>query len=538
MFKEKEDLWCLRNTSPSEPLLPETIQFIKENLKLSNYHFELPHVFVVFGASGDLAKKKIFPTLWWLFRDSLLPKDIFFVGYARSKLTLDELRSSFEKNCKLRGCDSEKYQEFIKRCSYISGQYDKDEGFVQLNTAIKQMEQTFKKSINRLFYLALPPEVFEPVTLHINKECMSKDDAWTRIIIEKPFGHDDVSSEKLSKHLAGLFTEEQIYRIDHYLGKEMVQNLVILRFGNRFIGPSWNRDNISSVTISFKEDFGTQGRGGYFDKSGIIRDVMQNHLMQLLSLVAMEKPASLSADDIRNEKVKVLKCISPIKLGDVVLGQYIGNPDGKDEDSKTGYLEDKTVPNDSVTPTFSTALLRVNNERWEGVPFFLRCGKALNERKAEVRIQYKDVSGNIFPQGSLKRDELVIKVQPNEAVYMKLNTKRPGFGFESEETELELTLSSRYKDLRFPDAYERLFFDLFSGHQYNFVRADELQHAWRIFTPLLKQIETEKIKPEKYVFGSRGPESSDRLMTENGFVFSGTYKWSPPQNESPKNKKE
>uniref|UniRef100_A0A915E6N9 Glucose-6-phosphate 1-dehydrogenase n=1 Tax=Ditylenchus dipsaci TaxID=166011 RepID=A0A915E6N9_9BILA len=505
-----------RVLSESEPLLPQTIQFIKDSLKkYDSCDFEKPHVFVVFGASGDLAKKKIYPTLWWLFRDGLLPRDILFVGYARSKLETEK----------------SKFEEFIQRCSYISGQYDASGGFVQLNTAIVQMEHTFKKPINRLFYLALPPNVFEPVTYHIKQECMSQKDAWVRIIIEKPFGHDDKSSAKLSEHLAGLFTEDQLYRIDHYLGKEMVQNLVILRFGNRFIAPSWNRDNIACVSIIFKEDFGTQGRGGYFDKSGIIRDVMQNHLMQILSLVAMEKPASLSADDVRNEKVKVLKNIRPVELQDVILGQYVGNPEGEDEDARMSYLDDPTVPNDSVTPTFATALLRVHNERWEGVPFFLRCGKALNERKAEVRIQFKEVAGDIFPAGALKRDELVVRVQPNEAVYMKLNTKRPGFGFDAEETELELTLSSRYKDIRFPDAYERLFFDLFGGFQYNFVRADELEHAWRIFTPLLKQIENEKVQPEKYMFGSRGPESSDKMMTENGYQFTGTYKWPQPSNK-------
>jgi len=357
---------------------------------------------------------------------------------------------------------------------------------------------------------------------------MSRSGAWTRVVVEKPFGHDDVSSAHLSNHLASLFKEDQIYRIDHYLGKEMVQNLIILRFGNRFISPSWNRDHIGSVVISFKEDFGTWGRGGYFDKSGIIRDVMQNHLMQILTLVAMEKPASLSADDIRNEKVKALKCIKPLELKDVVLGQYVGNPEGNDEDSRKGYLDDPGVPPNSTTPTFALAILRVHNERWEGVPFFLKCGKAVNERKAEVRIQYRDVAGDIFNQGSLKRNELVIRVQPNEAVYMKLNTKRPGFSFESEETELDLTFNSRYTGLRFPDAYERLFFDLFGGQQYNFVRADELEHAWRIFTPLLKDVETKGVKPENYMFGSRGPESSDRMMHDNGYLFTGTYKWTPP----------
>lgn len=199
--------------------------------------------------------------------------------------------------------------------------------------------------------------------------------SWTRVIIEKPFGKDLESSDRLSNHLAGLFREEQLYRIDHYLGKEMVQNLMVLRFGNKFFGPSYNRDHIASVTISFKEPFGTQGRGGYFDEFGIIRDVMQNHLLQILSLVAMEKPSSTDAEAIRDEKVKVLKAISPVNMENVVVGQYTADPEGKTADAKMGYLQDPTVPKGSKTPTYALAVVKIKNERWEGVPFFLRCGK-------------------------------------------------------------------------------------------------------------------------------------------------------------------
>merc|ERR1712071_741607 len=210
-----------------------------------------------------------------------------------------------------------------------------------------------------------PPSVFESVTSHLSQSCMAPK-GWTRIIVEKPFGHDSESSNQLSAHLASLFTEDQIYRIDHYLGKEMVQNLMILRFGNRLFGPTWNRDSIASVTITFKEPFGTQGRGGYFDEFGIIRDVMQNHLLQIFCLAAMEKPVSTSPDDIRNEKVKVLKAVSQLSLSDVVLGQYEGDPEGADEESRKGYLQDPTVPAGSTCPTFASAVLRINNERWDG----------------------------------------------------------------------------------------------------------------------------------------------------------------------------
>ena len=262
--------------------------------------------------------------------------------------------------------------------------------------------------------------------------------------MEKPFGRDLESSARLSSHLANLFREDQIYRIDHYLGKEMVQNLMILRFGNRLFGPTWNRESIASVLITFKEPFGTEGRGGYFDEYGIIRDVMQNHLMQMLCLTAMEKPASTHPNDIRDEKVKVLKCIPALSLDDVVLGQYVGDPDGQTQESREGYFDDPTVPKGSSTPTYASAALRINNERWDGVPFVLRCGKALNERKAEVRVQYRDVPGDIF-QGQAKRNELVIRVQPGEAIYVKMVTKTPGMSFDMEETELDLTYGARYK---------------------------------------------------------------------------------------------
>lgn len=341
--------------------------------------------------------------------------------------------------------------------------------------------------------------------------------------MEKPFGKDADSSKELSNHLAKLFREEQLYRIDHYLGKEMVQNLMTIRFGNKIFSPTWNRENIASVLITFKEPFGTEGRGGYFDEFGIIRDVMQNHLLQILSLVAMEKPVSCHPDDIRNEKVKVLKSIEELSLDDTVLGQYVGNPEGEGE-AKLGYLDDPTVPVGSTTPTYALAVLKIKNERWDGVPFILRCGKALNERKAEVRIQYHDVPGDIFG-GKPKRNELVIRVQPGEALYVKMMTKSPGITFDMEETELDLTYGCRYKEVKLPDAYERLILDVFCGSQMHFVRSDELSEAWRIFTPLLHEIEDKRPPPIAYVYGSRGPKEANRKCDAANFKYYGSYKW-------------
>lgn len=507
----------------------ESLVLLRRSLKSAsmasegkNFEGSVPHVFVILGASGDLAKKKIYPTLWWLFRDRLLPSNTIFYGYARSKLTIEEVCEKCNQYMKVKPEEEARYAEFWAANRYFAGSYDKRQDFEMLNQEITKVEGS-AKTANRLFYLALPPTVFQSVTVHIRNTCMGER-GWTRIIIEKPFGRDSDSSQELSDHLAKLFKEEQMYRIDHYLGKEMVQNLMSLRFGNRIFSPTWNRECVACVQITFKEPFGTQGRGGYFDEFGIIRDVMQNHLLQILCLTAMEKPASLHPDDIRNEKVKVLRCIRELTRDDVVLGQYVGNPEGKDEDSRMGYLDDKTVPEGSTTPTFALAVLYINNERWDGVPFILRCGKALNERKAEVRVQYRDVPGDIF-NGQAKRNEMVIRVQPGEAVYIKLMTKTPGMNFEMEETELDLSYNSRYKSVKMPDAYERLILDVFCGSQMHFVRTDELSEAWRIFTPLLHEIESDKLPPIPYVYGSRGPVEADEMVKKHGFKYYGSYKW-------------
>ncbi|XP_065772248.1 glucose-6-phosphate 1-dehydrogenase isoform X1 [Muntiacus reevesi] len=482
---------------------------------------------------GDLAKKKIYPTIWWLFRDGLLPEDTYIVGYARSRLTVADIRKQSEPFFKATPEEKSKLEEFFARNSYVAGQYDDAASYERLNSHINALHQGTQT--NRLFYLALPPTVYEAVTKNIHETCMSHTEGdavlgshrgWNRIIVEKPFGRDLQSSDRLSNHISSLFREDQIYRIDHYLGKEMVQNLMVLRFANRIFGPIWNRDNIACVILTFKEPFGTEGRGGYFDEFGIIRDVMQNHLLQMLCLVAMEKPASTDSDDVRDEKVKVLKCISEVQASNVVLGQYVGNPDGEGEATK-GYLDDPTVPRGSTTATFAAAVLYVENERWDGVPFILRCGKALNERKAEVRLQFRDVAGDIFRQ-QCKRNELVIRVQPNEAVYTKMMTKKPGMFFNPEESELDLTYGNRYKNVKLPDAYERLILDVFCGSQMHFVRSDELREAWRIFTPLLHHIEHEKAQPIPYVYGSRGPVEADELMKRVGFQYEGTYKWVNP----------
>jgi len=490
------------------------------------------HLFFVFGASGDLAKKKIYPTLWCLFRDGLLPDDVRFIGYARSQTTIDKIFENASKYFKISENEKTKFEEFKSMNSYLNGSYDNEEDFQRLNVESNRISRC--ENAHRLFYLALPPSVYQSVTKLISQHCRPKTPGWLRLIVEKPFGKDLKSSNELSEHLKNFYSEEEIYRIDHYLGKEMVQNLIVLRFANQILSRVWNRDSIAAIIIIFKEDIGTQGRGGYFDEFGIIRDVIQNHLMQILSILAMEKPRSTKGEDIRDEKVKVLRCVAPVKLDDVVIGQYIGDKHSQDEEKQKSYLDDEGVPKDSRTATFAQLVLFINNERWEGVPFILRAGKALNEKKAEIRIQFRDAPGSMFDDekdqtdsnGNLSRDELVVRVQPNEAIYLKLNTKKPGeMGFNIEETELDLTYGERYRGVKLPDAYERLILDVYTGSKINFVRSDELEEAWRIVDPILQQIQQTNFPLIKYPFGSFGINQAFSIAAKYGYIYRGTYVW-------------
>ncbi|RUS19470.1 glucose-6-phosphate dehydrogenase [Endogone sp. FLAS-F59071] len=482
---------------------------------------------IVLGASGDLAKKKTFPALFGLYRNGFFPKKTSIVGYSRTKMTHEEYHKRVSQYIKIPEAFRTQLNEFLAITTYIDGQYDEDESYQKLNSYIEKIENDSQITRrNRLFYMALPPSVFIPVAQGLKKNVYSTD-AVIRVVVEKPFGMDLESSRHLGKELGALFSENEIYRIDHYLGKEMVKNIMTLRFANVFFGSIWNSQHIDNVQITFKEPFGTEGRGGYFDEFGIIRDVMQNHLFQVLSLLAMERPISMDAEAIRDEKVKVLRCIPPIVSKDTLLGQY-----GKSEDGiKPGYLEDDTLKNKkSVTPTFATLVAWINNERWHGVPFILKAGKALDESKVEVRIQFKNVAGQLFKE--VPRNELVVRVQPNEAVYMKFNNKLPGLSFQTTISELDLTYQRRYSDLRIPDAYEALILDVLRGDHSNFVRDDELDAAWTVFTPLLREIDSAQIKPNEYVYGTRGPQQLDDFVKGYGFRrHQEQYVW-PIQNVS------
>ncbi|KAH9316316.1 hypothetical protein KI387_024943 [Taxus chinensis] len=471
----------------------------------------------VVGASGDLAKKKIFPALFALYYEGCLPKHFTIYGYARSKMTDAELRNiiSGKLTCRIDKSENcgDKTEEFLQRCFYHSGQYKSEDDFRELDKKLKEHETG--RVANRLFYLSIPPNVFVDVARCASCSSSSAN-GWTRVIVEKPFGRDSESSAELTKGLKQYLSEEQIYRIDHYLGKELVENLSVLRFSNLVFEPLWSRQYIRNVQLIFSEDFGTEGRGGYFDNYGIIRDIMQNHLLQILALFAMETPVSLDGEDIRNEKVKVLRSMMPLQLENIVIGQYKSHVKGGV--TYPGYTDDKTVPKNSLTPTFAAAALFIDNSRWDGVPFLMKAGKALHNRRTEIRVQFRHVPGNLYKKKfgtDLDRatNELVIRVQPDEAIYLKINNKIPGLGMRLDRSNLNLHYAARYSG-EIPDAYERLLLDAIEGERRLFIRSDELDAAWSLFTPMLKELESKKVAPELYPYGSRGPVGAHYLAAK------------------------
>ncbi|TRM67539.1 glucose-6-phosphate dehydrogenase [Schizophyllum amplum] len=482
-------------------------------------------IIIVAGASGDLAKKKTMPALFRLFRQNFLPRDVHIVGYARSKMEHDDFLKRATSNLKVEDDDQEGQAavgRFKDVLSYVAGDYEDGAAFDKLEEHLQEIESKYQsKEANRIFYLALPPTVFIPVAKNLKEHNYVAKNGVCRIIIEKPFGKDLDSARELLGSIKQHWAEDETFRIDHYLGKEMVKNMLVLRFANVALGAAWDKNSISNVQITFKEPFGTEGRGGYFDDFGIIRDVLQNHLLQVLSVIAMERPVSFAAEDIRDEKVKVLRCIQPIAREDTLLGQYVS------ANGKPGYLDDDTVPHNSVCPTFAATTLFVHNPRWEGVPFILKAGKALNEAKVEVRIQFKDVTQGIFKD--ISRNELVMRIQPSEAVYLKLNAKTPGLYTRALPIEMDLTYKRRFAETNIPEAYEALILDCLKGDHSNFVRHDELDIAWKIFTPILHWIDGQagaRPKPVPYPYGSRGPKELNPFIEKYGYRRStDMYTW-------------
>ena len=478
-----------------------------------------PLTILVMGATGDLARRKLFPALFACFDRGLLPPKIRFVGMGRTEWDDAAFRACLSANLKREEGDSDaasgRIGAFLDRCQYRRVDYASSSDFAACDAWLAGLEGG--RRANRLLYFAVPPFVFGGLVRALAESGMlsgADGEPWTRLVIEKPFGRDRASYDVLQRTLAGVCRESQIFRIDHYLGKEVVQNLLVLRFANPVFEALWRREQIQHVHIAWSETQGVAGRAGYFDNYGIIRDVMQNHLMQILALVAMERPERMEAAAIQDAKATVLRRIAPVTMQDLATGQYMGNPLGA---SGVGYLQEVGVPSDSVTATYAAAVLQVNTDRWRGVPFLMTAGKGLRRSVTEVRIHFRESAHRLFAgldsdaHSETAANELTIRVQPDERLAMRIVSKIPGAGMRLGATELDLRFREKFPGVRIADAYENLLLDAVRGDRGLFLRSDELEAAWDIFTPVLQELETRRVRPEPYAFGGCGPASLDAL---------------------------
>ena len=486
-----------------------------------------PCAVVLFGATGDLAHRKLVPALFQLARGGNLPSECAIVGFARRDWTDDDLRAEYEKSQSKGGGPDfrEVWAQFANRIFFSKGTFDDPASYQKLKESLDRVDKTLGTQGNRVFYLAVAPEFFATIIKRLGEAGLiysgHQDHPWSRVVIEKPFGHDLESARALTREISAVLDESQIYRIDHYLGKETVQNIHALRFGNSIFEPLWNRRYVASVQITVAEEVGMAGgRGAYYDTAGTIRDMVQNHMMQLLCLVAMEPPVDLSADAVRNEKVKVLQALPRWRPEDVfhnvVRAQYTaGSIQGADV---PGYLEEKGVAPGSKTDTYIAIRLELSNWRWAGVPFFLRTGKRLPKRATEIAIQFRRPPTELFEaelDGQIAGNQLVLRIQPNEGASLTFEAKVPGSRRRLQEVRMDFRYGTAFA-VPPPEAYERLLLDVMLGDPTLYTRTDEVESAWRFITSILDAWQLPDAPPVNYVAGSWGPEQADALIARDG----------------------
>jgi glucose-6-phosphate 1-dehydrogenase len=481
-----------------------------------------PTTLVIFGATGDLSKRKLLPAIYNLAHEGALPERFNLIGMSRSDIGDDGFRDLARQSIgefSRRAPDQQVLESLLGRIRYVGKSFDDEEGYEQLCRLFDEFDDEAGIAFNRLFYLSTAPSFFPVIAQKLGEKGLDeREDADVRIIIEKPFGTDLDSALALNREVLSVFDESQVFRIDHYLGKETVQNLLVLRFANALFEPLWNRSYIDNVQITAAEDIGIGTRAGYYDTSGALRDLIQNHMLQLLTLICMEPPASLTANPVRDEKVKVLRAITPPSVGDVeamaVRAQYAGGTvHGRDV---PGYLQEEGVPDDSVTETYAAIKLKVNNWRWAGVPFYLRTGKRLARKTTEIAVTLKPVPHLAFQQeGSLgvQPNQLILAVQPNEGVALSLVAKIPGARMAVRPVNMEFLYGTSFMS-QSPEAYERLILDTMRGEATLFARNDEVEAAWTIVDPVLEAWQSQRTPIPQYEPGSAGPAEADALMEQ------------------------
>jgi glucose-6-phosphate 1-dehydrogenase len=491
------------------------------------YYCEIPSdpcAIVMFGASGDLAKRKLMPALFDLARHSCLAPRFCLLGFARTQMSDDDFRRSVDEalaKVKLSAGEEAKRQDFVKRMQYFSGKYDDPESFQNLAKRLDDLDRDGQLGGNRLFYLATPPDVYPHVIEQLGRAGLAKpkkDGSWTRVIVEKPFGHDGASARDLNAKILRVFDEPQVYRIDHYLGKQTVQNMLVFRFGNGIFEPLWNRNYVDHVQITASESLGVENRAAFYESAGALRDMIQSHVLQLTSLVAMEAPATFDANSVRNEKLKVLQSIRPFTQESiwksVVRGQY--GPGVNDGAQVPGYRQEKGVKPDSTTDTYVALKLHVDNWRWSGVPFYLRTGKRLAKAKTEVAIRFKEAPHRVFRGENEEANSLVLNIQPDEGISLSFGAKSPGGQMHISPVTMEFRYSEAFgTDSR--EAYATLINDCLRGDATLFDRADGVEAAWALVDPILEAWKKASPPPfPNYAAGSEGPRSADDLTASEG----------------------
>jgi glucose-6-phosphate 1-dehydrogenase len=483
-----------------------------------------PCIVVIFGASGDLTKRKLLPALYHLEQAGLLPEDFAVVGVARRDLSATFAPDMQDGIIKGGGVDSNeaKLKPFMDRVQYFATNFDDDAGFEKLKAYLAGLDEKFGTKGNRLFYLAVAPEFFADIIQRLGKQGMAKPAAgeshWVRVIIEKPFGTDLESARKLNDDVNAVLSEDQIFRIDHYLGKETVQNILVFRFGNGIFEPVWNRNFIDHVEITAAESIGIEGRGPFYEKAGLVRDVLQNHVMEVLSFVAMEPPDSFQAAAVRTEKLKVWRSIEGIPIENTVRGQY--GPGKVGTEDAIGYRQEDRVNPESHTETFGAIKLHIENWRWAGVPFYLRAGKRLAKRVTEVSIVFKQPPTHLFKTNAsddkIEPNVITMRIQPDEGISLRFGAKVPGPTTNVAQVDMHFSYAEAFGKSS-ANGYERLLLDAMLGDGTLFAHRDGVEATWALFTPILEAWAADKnVDFPNYAAGSWGPEASDKLLEADG----------------------
>jgi glucose-6-phosphate 1-dehydrogenase len=486
-----------------------------------------PCSIVIFGASGDLTTRKLLPALYNLALGGLLSDRTMILGFARHQQSDDQFQETIRKGIdqfsRTRPIRREVWEALIPRLQYLQGGYDDPEAYVRLRERLDQIDREHGTADHRLFYIATPPNVFPDIVHNLGESGLAQpqtEGGWARVVIEKPFGHDLASAHELNKKVQEVFHEDQIFRIDHYLGKETVQNILAFRFANRLWEPVWSSQHIDHVQITVAESIGIEGRGSYYDQSGALRDVVQNHMLQVLALVTMEPPVNFDAEAVRDEKVKILKALHPFHenhmISDAVRGQY--SPGTIDGELVPGYTQEPKVNPRSVTETFVALRVGIDNWRWAGTPFYMRHGKRLPKRVSEVAVQFKRVPHLPFAAAgsrALEPDLLILRLQPDEGIVLRFGAKQPGPEMLLRSVDMEFKYERSFS-MASPDAYERLILDCALGERTLFTRADEVELSWAFVDELLRRWADSDAEVPQYAAGTWGPQAANELLARDG----------------------